>query len=172
MTGNIVLIGFMGVGKGRTARMLAEKSGKFAVDCDDLIESFTNMKVKKIFATHGESHFRELERQVARWLRKQVDNTIISTGGGFFKVPKFKKIGTIVYLHAEFDQILQAIHAHPKAKKKIAKRPLLRDLVKAEALFNERLPQYRAIADFEIHTGGRSSDEVADDILRCFPRYT
>ena len=65
MKKNIVLIGFMGVGKGRTARMLAEKTGRFAVDCDDLIESFSNVKVKKIFAQFGEPRFRELEREVA-----------------------------------------------------------------------------------------------------------
>ncbi len=166
MTGNIVLIGFMGVGKGRTARMLAEKSGKFAVDCDDLIESFTNLKVKKIFARHGELRFRELEQQAAIWLEEQVRNTIISTGGGFFKVPNIRRIGTVVYLHAEFDQILQAIHGHSKAKKKIKKRPLLQNLGKAEALFNERLPLYRDIADYEIEVGGRSIDEVVDDILQ------
>ncbi len=166
MIGNIVLIGFMGVGKGRTARMLAEKSSKFAVDCDDLIESFTNLKVKKIFARHGERRFRELEQQVAIWLEEQVRNTIISTGGGFFKVPNIRRIGTVVYLHAEFDQILQAIHGHPKAKKKIKKRPLLQDLAKAEALFNERLPLYRDIADYEIEVGGRSIDEVVDNILQ------
>ena len=54
MTDNIVLIGFMGVGKGRTARALAARTGQFAVDCDDLIESFTNTKVKKIFSKFGD----------------------------------------------------------------------------------------------------------------------
>ena len=166
MTGNIVLVGFMGVGKGQTARMLAEKTGKFAVDCDDLIESFTNMKVKKIFKIQGETRFRELEQIVASWLEARVRETIISTGGGFFKVPNIRRIGTVVYLHAEFDQILKAIQSHPKAVKKIKKRPLLQDLGKAEALFAERLPLYRGVADLEIQVGGREIDEVTDDILQ------
>lgn len=166
MTGNIILVGFMGVGKGRTARMLADKTGKFAVDCDDLIESFTNMKVKKIFKTQGEPRFRELEQMVARWLEEKIHDTIISTGGGFFKVPNIRRIGTVVYLHSEFNQILQAIYSHPKAVKKIKKRPLLQDLKKAEALFNERLPLYRGVADFKIQVGGRSIDEVTDEIIK------
>ncbi|MBU0945904.1 MAG: shikimate kinase [Proteobacteria bacterium] len=166
MTGNIVLVGFMGVGKGRTARMLAEKTGHFAVDCDDLIESFTNMKVKKIFKTQGEPRFRKLEQIVAKWLAEGVRDTIISTGGGFFKVPHIGRIGTVVYLHSEFDQILQAIHAHPKAARKIRKRPLLQDLKKAEALFAERLPLYRGVADVEIQMGGRGIDGVTDEILQ------
>jgi shikimate kinase len=166
MTGNIILIGFMGVGKGRTARMLAEKTGRFAVDCDDLIESFTNKKVKKIFARDGEPRFRKLEKQVAVWLRKQVRNTIISTGGGFFKVSKFRKIGTVVYLHSDFDQILNAIHAHPNAKKKVRKRPLLQDLDSARALFEDRLPLYRDIADIEIQVAGRPVEDIVADIIQ------
>ena len=33
---NIILIGFMGVGKGSVARVLARKMRVFAIDCDDL----------------------------------------------------------------------------------------------------------------------------------------
>jgi shikimate kinase len=163
---NIVLIGFMGVGKGRTARMLAEKTGKFAVDCDDLIESFANSKVKQIFANFGEPRFRELERLVATWLEKNVTDTIISTGGGFYNVPNIHEIGKVIYLHSNFDEILKAIHAHPNVKKKIKKRPLLQDLNAAEKLFKQRLPLYRKIADIEIKVSGRSIEDIADDICK------
>ena len=166
MTGNIVLIGFMGVGKGRTARMLAEKSERFAVDCDDLLESYTNMKVKKIFKKHSESYFRALERRVAVWLADQVHNTVISTGGGFLKVPNLSEIGKVVYLHAEFEQIVEAIYSHPNAKKKIKKRPLLNDMDAVKKLFDERLPLYRKVSDYEVQVGGRSIDDVTDDILK------
>ncbi len=164
---NIVLVGFMGVGKGRTARMLAKQTGKFAVDCDDLIESYAKLKVKKIFATSGESYFRNLEQHVADWLEKNVSDTIISTGGGFFKVNNIRAIGTVVYLHSPFAAILDSINSHPKAKKKIKKRPLLKDLEKAEALFDARLPQYREIADFEIQVNGKKFEDVAMEICKC-----
>ena len=165
MTGNIVLVGFMGVGKGRTARMLAEKTGMFAVDCDDLIESFANKRVKKIFSKLGEPRFRELERQVALWLEKKVSDTIVSTGGGFINVPNLRKIGRIVYLHSDFDQILDAMRSHPNAKKKIKKRPLLKDLDTARALFDSRLPLYRKVADIEIQVAGRTIDAITEDII-------
>ena len=58
---NIVLIGFMGVGKGTLARALAKDTGIYAIDTDDLIESLTNTKIKKIFKKRGESYFRSLE---------------------------------------------------------------------------------------------------------------
>ena len=164
--GNIVLIGFMGVGKGRTARMLAEQTGKFAVDCDDLIESFANSKVKQIFSESGEPHFRKLERKIASWLEKQVRDTIVSTGGGFYNVPNIRKIGTVVYLHSDFDEIVKAIKNHPNAKKKIKKRPLLQDLNAARVLFEERLPLYRNVADIEIKVSGKSIKKIATTICK------
>ena len=43
MAENIILIGFMGVGKGRVARTLAAGTGRYTVDTDDLIETMVNM---------------------------------------------------------------------------------------------------------------------------------
>lgn len=165
MPENIVLIGYMGVGKGRCARLLAAKSLYFAVDSDDLIESYTKLKVKKIFARHGEPYFRALELQTAHWLEHSVTSTIISSGGGFFKVPNIKKIGRIVYLHAEFDTIIDRMLHHPNAKKIIKKRPLLQDLKKAKELYKDRLPQYRKIADIEVSLENKNLDQITDEIL-------
>ena len=55
---NIILIGFMGVGKGTIARALIKESSMFAIDTDDLIESMENKKIKKIFEEQGEPYFR------------------------------------------------------------------------------------------------------------------
>lgn len=165
MKKNIVLIGFMGVGKGRTARSLAEKTGMFAVDCDDLIESFSNRKIKNIFAESGEQVFRDLERKVAEWLSKSVKATIISSGGGFYKVPKLNKIGHVVYLHGEFDNIIQGILSHPNAKKKIKKRPLLQDLEQAKKLYKERLSVYRKVADLEVNVDNKDIEEICQEIV-------
>lgn len=156
----------MGVGKGRTARELAGRTGMFAVDCDDLIESYANMKVKAVFEQFGELRFRELEREVALWLEKNVQRTIVSTGGGFFKVPNISKIGKVVYLHGEFDEIIDVILSHPNAKKKIKKRPLLQDLDKARVLYDERLNLYKETADVIVAVDGKSEKEVAKEIIR------
>ncbi len=164
MAKNIVLIGFMGVGKGQVARELAERTSLYAVDCDDLIESALNMKVKKIFARHGEKTFRDMERQTAKWLEKNVKKTVISTGGGFVNVPNLKKIGTIVYLHAKFDFIVDRMMAHPNAAKKIKKRPLLQDLSSAKKLYRTRLPIYRDAADHVIDVTGKDNATIAAEI--------
>jgi len=164
MAENIVLIGFMGVGKGQVGRALAALTSLFVVDCDDLIESAMNMKVKNIFSLHGEEGFREAERRTARWLEENVDNTIISTGGGFVNVPNIRRIGTVVHLHAEFDDILDRLQAHPNARKKIRKRPLLEDLEAARKLYDQRLRIYRQTADMTIDVFNRPLEEIAREI--------
>jgi shikimate kinase len=167
MADNIILIGFMGVGKGRTARALAEQTGLLTLDTDDLIESMTKMKIRQIFAVHGEPYFRKLEQGVADWLGRNVRNTIVSSGGGFFMVRKLgRKKDRVVYLHASLEAILTTVTGHPQAERKIKKRPLMQDLDKVRHLYEERLPGYRAAADLEIDVEGLGAVEVAELIIR------
>lgn len=163
---NIVLIGFMGVGKGSVARAIVKRTAMMALDTDDVIESIENRSVKEIFAQEGEEYFRALERKTARWLKKKVEGTIISTGGGFFKVPAMKKIGTIVLLNAPFDTIYERILAHPDAEKKLKKRPLFQDIEKARALYEERLPEYLKVADMVIDVTDKEVDTIAKEIIK------
>lgn len=163
---NIVLIGFMGVGKGSVARAMIKRSGMIGIDTDDLIESMENRKVKLIFQEEGEAYFRQLERKVARWLKKSVNDTLISTGGGFFKVPNIKKIGTVVLLNAPFEVIYQRIIDHPNAQKKLRKRPLFQDIEKAKALYEERLPFYYKAADIIIDVTDKDVEKIAREILK------
>lgn len=165
MKNNIVLIGFMGVGKGTTARKLAELTGLYALDCDDLIESLVNAKVKKIFKDHGEKHFRSLEKKTAIWLEKNVQGTIVSTGGGFYGVDNLKSIGKVVLLHGDFDQIIERLLQHPNAAKKIKKRPLLQNMGKARELYERRLPFYREVADVEICVDERKVEDICNEIM-------
>ncbi len=162
---NIVLVGFMGVGKGRTARVLSKVSSMYAVDCDDLIESLENMKIKKIFAKYGENYFRELEKRTATWLEQNITSTVISTGGGFINIPNLKKIGMVTYLHNDFSTIIDSILSHTNAKKKIKKRPLLGNLDKAKKLYDTRIPLYRNRADCIIEVKGKSIKDVAEEIF-------
>jgi shikimate kinase len=129
---NIILMGFMGVGKGSLARELAKKTKRIAVDTDDLIESIENRKIKKIFEQEGEPYFREREKKISRWLKKSVRDTIISIGGGFYQVGNLQKIGHVIYLESSFDAILDRISSFDNAKSKLKKRPLLQDMKKAK----------------------------------------
>jgi len=163
---NIVLIGFMGVGKGSVARELLQHADYMAVDTDDLIESMQNTKIKKIFEQEGEEYFRKLEHDVAKWLQKSVKNTLISTGGGFYKVKNLKKIGTIVLLDSPFDAILKRINEHPNAKAKLKKRPLLSNLEEAKKLYDARRPEYLDLADIVVDVTDKSASDCSIEILK------
>lgn len=150
----------MGVGKGRIGRELAKNLGVFALDCDDLIQSANNAKIKEIFAEFGEEYFRKQEKNLAIFLEKSVKNAVISTGGGFYRVPNLKKIGKIIYLKSDFESIINTINSSPNAQKKIAKRPLLSNLTAAKELFLKREKEYETLADIIIDVRKKSTKDI------------
>ncbi|SFV75607.1 Shikimate kinase I [hydrothermal vent metagenome] len=168
---NIVLVGFMGVGKGTIARSVAKHSKYINLDTDDIIESMENRSIKKIFAEDGEAYFRALEKEIAIWLEKSVKNTLISTGGGFYKVKNLKKIGVIVFLDSPFDAIIKRIKEHPNGKKKLKKRPLLQDLKAAKKLYDARRPEYLKVADIVINVENKTLQECTKEILKKVKKY-
>lgn len=155
----------MGVGKGTIARALVKSSDYFAIDTDDLIESTQNKKIKNIFEDEGEAYFRNLEKRCALWLEQNVDNTIISTGGGFFKQENIHNIGKIIYLESSFEGILNRIHNSPNAKAKLKKRPLLSNLEEAKKLYAQRVEDYKRVSDLTVNVENRKMEDIIKDIL-------
>jgi shikimate kinase len=165
----------MGVGKGTIARALVKRSNNFqrncnqrlyfAIDTDDLIESIENKKINKIFKQNGERYFRSLEKRCALWCEKNLKNTIISTGGGFYKQENIKKIGKIIYLKSSFNRIIEALKEAPNSKNKFKKRPLLKNLEEAEKLYNIRVEEYKEVADIIIDVENWNIQKITKDIL-------
>ena len=166
MKKNIIIIGFMGVGKGTTARAFTKKYGTYIIDTDDLIESKENKEVKKIFEKKGEAYFREQEQATADWIEAFVTGTFISCGGGFYKVNNLKKLGTVVLLDASFEWINNRLKSAKNSKEKLAKRPLFSDEKKAKALYKERKKAYKALADVVVDVENLSLDAQIDFIAK------
>ena len=162
---NIILIGFMGVGKGTVARALVEKTDMYAIDTDDLIESMQNRKIKKIFELHGEQYFRALEKKTSLWLESSVQNTIISTGGGFYKQENIDKIGKVVYLKSSFQGILDRINEAPNAANKLKKRPLLQNMEEAIKLYDSRAKEYEKVAKIVVDVENKDIKDIVKEIL-------
>ncbi len=157
---NIVLVGFMGSGKSTVGRILAKRSARFFLDADALIESQMGMGIPKIFEDMGEEYFRSLERESAEWLHRCVKGSVISTGGGMPLVTeKIGEIGTVVYLKLTFEEILKRI---PPAERE--KRPLFRDLEKAEKIYTEREKIYEKVANITVDAT-QPPESVAEDII-------
>jgi shikimate kinase len=164
MKKNIILIGFMGVGKGTTARAYSEKYGCFNIDTDDLIESKENQKVKEIFEEKGEKSFRDYEQQCANWIEASVDNSFISCGGGFYNVTNLKKLGTVVLLDASYEWIFNRLSTASNAKAKLKKRPLFSEPKKAKKLYKEREVAYKKVADIVVNVENKSIKELVKEI--------
>ncbi|SFV57044.1 Shikimate kinase I [hydrothermal vent metagenome] len=154
----------MGVGKGTTARAFSKAYNIYNIDTDDLIESKENRKVKKIFAKNGEKYFRKLEQDTANWIESSVSNTLISCGGGFYKVDNLSKLGKVILLDASFEWIYNGLLNATNSINKLKKRPLFSDLVKAEELYNERKLIYTKLADVIITVENKTLDEVISEL--------
>jgi shikimate kinase len=165
---NIILIGFMGVGKGTIGRELSNTYNLLYLDTDDIIENQQNMKIKKIFQNYGEEYFRNLEQICANFINKNIDNSIISTGGGFYSVDNLKNMGKIIYLESSFQGIISRINKSDNYIKKIKKRPLLQDLYSAKRLFESRVNHYKSLSDFIIDVEDQNIESIVNDIKnRC-----
>ncbi|WP_434235718.1 shikimate kinase [Aliarcobacter cryaerophilus] len=138
---------------------------QYVIDTDDLIESMENRAIKKIFAVDGEAYFRNLEKKTALWLESSVENTIISTGGGFYRQENLKNIGTVIYLKSSFDGILKRIKKAPNAKNKLKKRPLLQNKKEAMKLYDTRVKEYERVADIIVDVENRDLKLIVKEIL-------
>ncbi len=141
----------MGSGKTTIGRALAKKLNKRFVDSDHEIEARTGASIPVIFEIEGEESFRRREAEVIRDLSAQSD-IVLATGGGAVLSAEnrenLKRHGTVVYLRASINQILQRTGRDKN-------RPLLQTADprrKLEELSRQREPLYREVADFIVET--------------------
>lgn len=159
---NIILTGFMGVGKSTVGKILAQKLELEFVDTDEKIEKLHNMSIPEIFAEFGEEKFREFETEVIQNI-SQKDRCVISCGGGVVKSEAnmnfLKYRGKIVNLYASTDKIIGNIGND-------ANRPLIFGKSREEiiSLMNERERFYKN-CHIRIDVTDLPADAVADKII-------
>ncbi len=156
----------MGVGKGTTARAFSKKYNVYNIDTDDLIESKENKEIKRIFSKKGETHFRNLEQQTANWIENSVKGTLISCGGGFYKVDNLNKLGTVVLLDASFEWIHNRLKTAKNSKSKLEKRPLFSKEKEAKKLYAERKREYVKLADVIVDVAKLTLNEQLEFIAK------
>jgi len=146
----------MGSGKSSVGKALAKKSDYYFLDTDAMIESSEGKEIDAIFKEKGEDYFRCLEEDTVKWLRSNVKNAIISTGGGMLVYCEaLKEVGKVVYLRVPFETIMSRMNAT-----ELSKRPLFKDVVKAKAIYNERNAIYEKKADLIIN-----ADSTFEEVL-------
>ena len=164
MRENIILIGFMGVGKTSLGKLLASKLGRGFVDLDEKIEHDAQMSIPKIFETYGEKYFRELEKAAVKEVSAR-RNIVIATGGGTVKdaenLQLLKDSGIIICLTTDPEEIF-------RRTEKRGERPVLdgggnERLETIKKLLAER-EQFYAQADCKIDTTEWSPLQIVNKI--------
>jgi len=161
---SIILIGMMGCGKTTVGRILAEALGYRFFDTDAVIESAAHKSIPEIFATDGETGFRELETQVLAEL-SSYSRLVIATGGGIVLARQnwsYLHHGVVVWLDVPVDHLFQRIQGDTN-------RPLLQapdPQKKLQDLMDERRSLY-AQADVRVVLQGDEPPEwVCDRVLK------
>jgi shikimate kinase len=162
----LVLTGFMGTGKTRVGRRVAERLGRRFVDTDAWIEAKAGRPIREIFATEGEPRFRELERSAVREACA-VPEAVVSVGGGALLSAEnraaLERSGLLVCLTASPETIAARVGAGASERPLLAGAPSLPDRIRD--LLEERAALYAGVAD-QVDTTGRSVEEVADEVIR------
>lgn len=159
---NVVLVGFMGIGKTSVGKRLAVRLRMKFLDIDDLIEEEEGISIKEIFAQFGEPYFRKKEASICERI-SGYDNYVIATGGGVVLNPanmeNLKKNGLVICLTATPEIIYQRTS-------KMGTRPLLQENPeqKIRELLEFRDPFYKK-ADWMLDTSCSSIGEVVEKII-------
>jgi 3-dehydroquinate synthase len=162
---NLILTGFMGVGKSTVGRILSERLDRRFVDMDEVLVERFGKSIPEIFADEGEEVFRIAEARLCQELATE-QRLVISTGGGALinieSREALEASGTVVCLHASEDVILARLAA-------VSDRPLLPGEEKERRERIQRLLYQRRLAygaiTYQVDTTGLSTEEVADQVL-------
>ena len=79
---NIILLGYMGVGKSLIGRHLSNILNQKFIDLDEYIETKKSKSIHDIFKDSGDIYFRKIESQFLSDFLQNNTNIILSVGGG------------------------------------------------------------------------------------------
>ena len=156
----IYLVGFMAAGKTTLARALASRLGWEAMDIDEMIEQRERATVAEIFARHGETYFRAIERTI---LFEQLGRSqlVVATGGGTFADVQnraaINRDGASVWLDVPIQRLIDRIPSD-------GRRPLAADRAGFERLYHLRRTAYEQ-AHIRLDAGRASVDALVEQLV-------
>jgi shikimate kinase len=162
---NLVLVGFMGSGKSSIGRLAAHRLRFQFIDTDSIVVERAGMEISEIFATAGESRFRDLETRAIESLLP-LKRCVIATGGGAVLREEnrelLRKLGFVVLLTARRDVLFQRVARNTK-------RPLLQTPdpeATIAQLLELRQPSYDAAAQFTLDTSDMTHEEATTELVK------
>jgi shikimate kinase len=162
---NVVLIGYRGTGKSTVGKLVAARLDRVLVSTDAEIVKLVGQSIPEIIEQHGWEYFRDLETKICQDLAGR-DGVVIDTGGGAIlrsqNVEGLKRTGKLFWLTAPVETIAKRIGADTQRPSLTGTKSFLDEI---QDVLRERTPKYQAAADYIIETDGKSTTQVADEIL-------
>ncbi len=157
------LVGLSGTGKSSVAPLVARRTGRVAVDLDDLVQQQVGSTIAELFEVEGEQAFRRRELEA---LESTLEGpaAVVATGGGVVTTPQAAGLlssrTTVVWLDALPAQLAPRLSADEEA------RPLLAGnaLERLEQMHAERGPLYESLADVVIDVSAGTPEAIADAV--------
>ena len=151
----LVLVGPPGAGKTTVGRAAAERLGVGFRDTDADVVAQTGSSIGDLFVTHGEEHFRALERDAVAAALAEHDG-VLALGGGAVMAEQTRALlqgHHVVFLDVGLgDAFTRTGMNRDRPLLAINPRAVLREMLAA------RLPLYREVATREVLTDGKTPE--------------
>lgn len=152
----VVLIGPPASGKSRIGKRIARVLGTMFIDTDSRV-SAAHGPIPDIFATHGEPHFRSLER--AEVVSALATDAVVAFGGGAVLDPDTQRDLAV------HDVVLFTVDPSAVAARLTnGKRPLVPDVEAWVRVWERRRDLYQRLADVTFDTTSRPTDDIALEV--------
>jgi XRE family aerobic/anaerobic benzoate catabolism transcriptional regulator len=163
----IALIGLRGAGKSTLGSALAERLEMPFLELDHLIEQGSGLTLSLMFDFHGQSGFRQFERQCLEDAIKRYPCFVMATGGSLVSEPgTFERLLSscfTVWLKASPEEHLQRVFAQgdmrPMADNRDPMSDLKRILAEREMLYSK--------ADIQVNTAGHTIEESLGTLIQA-----
>ena len=140
---HVALVGFMGAGKSTLGAELARRIGRPFRDIDREVELALNTSIASFFAAEGEQAFRA--REAARTISALRDDTpgVLALGGGVITQEPVRA----ALRERALTILLEVDPATAWSRVEGSERPLAQERAAFVALYDQRAPLYRQVAD-------------------------
>ena len=165
----LLITGFMGSGKTTVGRLVADKLSWTFIDLDEAVESAIGTSIGEIFASGGESEFRQVERQTLLEVLEG-ERVVVATGGGTLAQPavveNVQPQTVIVWLDVPLAVIERRLG---EGERQV--RPLYRDFAAVSELYERRRPSYQAAGVRVEIEADESPEAVADRVVDTLAEF-
>jgi len=162
----IALIGLRGAGKSTVGPILAKRLKKDFVELDRRVEEIAGISLGEIFAIHGESYYRELQRESTLRLLSTSPGCVFVPGGSVVTDSEtwesIKRRCYTVWLHATPAEFMKRMRRQGDLRPMQGRPSAMEEL---KALLARREPLY-AESRLKIRTTGKTPAAVASRIIQ------